>query len=394
MYIFVGCRSFSVIRPDPGLTDHRNWENLKAKPTPGMPTLSADITKPNCIQIAPWIPALDKTKLDLRHFDSLTSDSVKSNSPTSVEEMAISLQDVSTDGLEELTDSFQLNNSIDLGVVSSDLVARAPAVQKMLQPRPPLLMSRRRTSHVSCLETVEEAGNEDSCDELPSSINTRDILEKQVREQVAKNRASFWDNLSDVNSVSSSRSMDFKAGLGISSGLLKLRRSKSAATLLDTFTTSSRKKVQNTSSPVVPDIPEVDLDLPKGITQNGRGIGFNYALNAAAISNVSICSTTPRSCHGISLRCLFASFGRKKEEKINIPLESPVSAYDDDQDMTDIMMEFGVSAKDLSVPPTNETPELSQPRVLVQPNAYVPSFDMSSEVVADDPDATLRLVSS
>ena len=329
--------------------------------------------------------------MDLRYFDPPSSDSVKSNSPTPVEETAISFPDVPTYGTEEPTDSFQLSNSAELEIVLSHLVARAPAVQKMLQPRPPLLMTRRRTSHVSCLETVEETGNENSCDEPSSSINIQGTLEEQVREQVARNRASFWDNLSDAHSVSSSRSMDFKAGLGISSGFLKLRRSKSA-TLLETFTTNSRKKAQNASSPVVQDAPEVDLNLPKGITQNGRGIGFDYTLTAAALSNPSICSTTPRVCQGISLRRLFASSGRKKKEQQNHLLESPLSAYNDDQDMTDIMMELGVSAKDHFVPPTNETTELSEPGM--QSNPHVPSFNMSSEVAADDPNATLRLVSS
>lgn len=336
----------------------------------------------------------------MRYFDPATSgSSTKSITATLVEETAIPLPDQLHDGVGDQMDSFQLRDSTELEVVSSDLVAHAPAVQRMLQPRPHLLMTRRRASHISCLDTVEEAGNEDSCDEALSSTNIQDSiavqesLEEQVREQVAKNRASFWDNLSDVNSLSSSRSLDLKAGLGLSSpGLLRLRKSKSA-TLLEAFTASSRKKAQIAGSPVV---PELDLDLPKGITQKGRGIGFTYALNTAARSNTSICSTTPRACHSISLRRLFASFGRKKKQQMILPFESPISAYDDEEQGTaDIMMEFGVSAKDPCGPTTNETS--ISPQLLntgLRPHSYVPSFDMSREVVADDPDATLRLVSS
>ncbi|KAF8631356.1 hypothetical protein AX15_002441 [Amanita polypyramis BW_CC] len=60
-------------------------------------------------------------------------------------------------------------------------------------------------------------------------------------------------------------------------------------------------KMENTSDPNVQTLePEYeDFNFPPGIERIGNGIGYTYALPAASRSKLSVCSSVPRSCHGM-----------------------------------------------------------------------------------------------
>jgi hypothetical protein len=265
------------------------------------------------------------------------------------------------------------------------------------------------------LDAVVEAEDEDDLDEHRNAIDgasLKDRLEEQLREQVAKNRVSFWDTLSDERSLSSKHFLDFKDALGLFLPRPpKLRKPKSSA-LVDliastiSISNSSRKeqlknklkkRVQIDSSPVMmgpQDSPT--LDLPTGIIQTGQGIGFTYSLGSATLSKASICSTTPRSCHGLSWKG-FPRLARKRVGRVSagpIPEET-----DEDQEMVAVMKEIygstwslGMSAVNLSQPLAYASTSLPLSSTL-SPGLVTPEFAEADEAVAGDPDSTLRLVS-
>jgi hypothetical protein len=290
-------------------------------------------------------------------------------------------------------------------------------------PRSPAGAISRIRRHSSGLDVVMEAEEEEGLNEpqntmdLTNDTSLKDRLEEQLREQVAKNRASFWDTLSDEQSVSSGHSLGFKDALGLSPPRPhKLRKRKSSAlgalvgsngsvsdiSLKAQIKNKLKKRVQIVSSPVIvvpQDSPR--LDLPTGIVQTGQGIGFTYSLGSAALSKASICSTTPRSCHGLSLKTFPRLTGKRKQRGSQRSV-GRISSEAEDQEMVAVMKEIygstwslGMSAVDLSQPlvyTTTSSPLSStlSPGLLT-PEA--PEFAEADEAVAGDPDSTLRLVS-
>ena len=65
----------------------------------------------------------------------------------------------------------------------------------------------------------------------------------------------------------------------------------------------NNKPEQNIIKPLVQTILEYDdFDFPPGIERIGNGIGYTCSLPAANRSKLSICSSAPRSCHGMFWR--------------------------------------------------------------------------------------------
>ena len=277
-------------------------------------------------------------------------------------------------------------------------------------------ISRGARTCSTYLEAVAEA-DEDESDEPQNAIDgvdLKDRLEEQLREQVAKNRASFWDTLSDDQSLSSGHPLDFKDALGLSPRPHKLRKRKSSA-LVDRIASTisistivrkenikkKLKRVQIVGSPVMISPQESPmLDLPTGIVQTGHGIGFTYSLGPATLSKASICSTTPRTCHGLSLKG-FPKLARKTKRRVAPELASLET--DDDREMAAVMKEIygstwslGMSAVNLSQPLAYATASspLSSTLSPCSQLPETPEFTKAGEAIAGDPDNTLRLVSS
>jgi hypothetical protein len=297
-------------------------------------------------------------------------------------------------------------------------VQEAPGI---FQQRPAQVVSRGSRTHSTYLAAVAEA-DEDELNEprkAMDGIDLKDRLEEQLREQVAKNRASFWDTLSDDQSLSSEHSLDFKDALGLSlPHSHKLRKLKSPVLvdrIASTISISTiirkeqiknklRKRVQIASSPVTilpQDSPA--LNLPTGIIQTGHGIGFTYSLGSATLSKASICTTTPRTCHGLSLKG-FPKLARKMKRRVGSELASPASLETDDDRETEAIMKeiygstwsLGMSAVNLSQPLAYATASspLSSPLSPCSQLPDTPEFADADEAIAGDPGTTLRLVSS
>ncbi|KAG5642998.1 hypothetical protein DXG03_001775 [Asterophora parasitica] len=88
----------------------------------------------------------------------------------------------------------------------------------------------------------------------------------------------------------------------------RLRKSRSSIYPEQRFSTLSTTSLQNklrkktrSAKPVplqLKNLSSPALDLPEGVKQIGSGIGFTYSMPAAALSKASICTTTPKTCHG------------------------------------------------------------------------------------------------
>lgn len=71
---------------------------------------------------------------------------------------------------------------------------------------------------------------------------------------------------------------------------------------IDQRSKKDRKAITRSASQAVLESTKVEAEafnFPPGIERIGNGIGYTYALPAASRSGVSICSTVPRSCHGL-----------------------------------------------------------------------------------------------
>lgn len=360
------------------------------------------------------MPELDEDRVDLRYVGtpeatvqdiSVCPTSKYFNEPALASPMVSQTQnDVGSTVALPSTDEEQV-------IVSSRPMAltRAPR-----SPAGAIFRIRRHSSGLDVVMEAEEGLNEpQNTMDLTNGTSLKDRLEEQLREQVAKNRASFWDTLSDEQSVSSGHSLDLRDAVGLSPRPHKLRKQKSSAlgvlmgsnvsvsdiSLKAQIKNKLKKRVQIVSSPVIV-APQVSprLDLPTGIVQTGQGIGFTYSLGSATLSKASICSTTPRSCHGLFLKTFPRLTGKGKQRGSQRSV-GPISSEADDQEMVAVMKEIygstwslGMSAVNLSQPlayTTTSSPLSST----FSPILLTPEFAEADEAVAGDPDSTLRLVS-
>jgi len=132
--------------------------------------------------------------------------------------------------------------------------------------------------------------------ELVDGISTKDRM------------ALFWDKFdSDGESVSSVPFRDFRDALVLPSPRrCKLRKQRSSAmsqrfSIISTSTSTNklRKKLRPMSTALFTQSDPPSVELPTGIEQIGSGIGYIYNMPTAAHSKASICTTTPRTCHGM-----------------------------------------------------------------------------------------------
>jgi hypothetical protein len=372
-----------------------------------------------CLEV-PWAPEIDQNQL---HFFStqtaIGEDRPVSATPKDLKEVSLASpkmqNDVGTTVISPLQSAAE-ENTVD----SSRPRADTRKVPRIAQHSTPQAISRGIKRHSACLDVVLEADDEEGLDEarnavdLTDGVDLQNRLKVQLREQVAKNRASFWDTLSDEQSHSPQHSLDIKDALGLSPPRPhKLRKSKSFA-LVDRIASSISilrkeriknkliERVQIDSSPVMTS-PQGSpaLDLPTGIVQTGQGIGFNYALVPATLSKASICSITPRTCHGLSLKG-FSRLARKTKASIDQQgLTSPVhSENDEDREMMAVMKEIYGSTWSLGMSAVNVAQPLAYPTVNsplstlspgLQPSE-TPEFAEADEAIVGDPDTTLRLV--
>jgi hypothetical protein len=289
----------------------------------------------------------------------------------------------------------------------------------IFQQPPTQTISRGSRTRSAYLAAVAEA-DEDELDETQKTMDGtefKDRLAEQLREQVAKNRASFWDSLSDDQSFSSRHTLDFKDALSLSPPQSHKLRKPTSFALVDriasTISISTivrkeqiknklRKRVEIVSSPMIilpQDSPA--LNLPTGIIQMGHGIGFTYSLGPATLSKASICTITPRMCHGLSLKG-FPKLVRKAKRRVDSESASSASLeIDDDREMEATMKEIygsnwslGMSAVNLSQPLAYATASspLSSTLSPCSQLPDTPEFADADEAIAGDPDTTLRLV--
>jgi hypothetical protein len=76
------------------------------------------------------------------------------------------------------------------------------------------------------------------------------------------------------------------------------------------------KKIRSVHDLSVSGAERSGQDLPMGIEQRGKGIGFTFMVPAANHSNISICTTTPEACHGFFRRGF--SLGPRKDNQQGI----------------------------------------------------------------------------
>ncbi|KIM81748.1 hypothetical protein PILCRDRAFT_821098 [Piloderma croceum F 1598] len=374
----------------------------------------------------PWVPELDRNRVDLRYSD-VPSKAMRETSAAQPlnEPQARALDSLKTlrtqdDNDANITTRLPRSDADEHIIGTSRPTAHVQEALGIFQPPPTQIIPRGSGTRSTYLAAVAEA-DEDELDEPRKAIggiDFKDRLEEQLREQVAKNRASFWDTLSDDQSLSSRHSLDFKDALGLSAPQShKLRKPQSSALvdrIASTISISTivrkeqimnklRKRVQIVSSPVMilpQDSPA--LNLPTGIIQTGHGIGFTYSLGPATLSKASLCTTTPRTCHGLSLKG-FPKLVRKMKRRVGSELASPASLETDDDWETEAIMKeiygstwsLGMSAVNLSQPLAYATASspLSSTLSPCSQLPDTPEFADADEAIAGDPDTTLRLVS-
>ncbi|KAJ6631467.1 hypothetical protein B0H10DRAFT_495560 [Mycena sp. CBHHK59/15] len=149
------------------------------------------------------------------------------------------------------------------------------------------------------------------------AISSPTICELSPRERMAQ----FWEGLDEEEnnqSGSSVPSLELRDALKLALPCPplpvprphKLRKRQSASALPQTYSQSEqrfsifsatqatnklRKLRRPLSTPLIGKRPETIADLPKGVEQIGKGIGFTYKAPVASHSKPSICSTAPSS---------------------------------------------------------------------------------------------------
>lgn len=324
----------------------------------------------------------------------------------------------------ETTMTSPLQSAIEKQPARSWPTAHTRIGSRISQHFPGQAISRGSKRHSACLDVVLEADDErldepQNAEDIGVGTGLKNRLEEQLREQVAKNRVSFWDTLSDEQSHSSQHSLDFKDALRLSPSRPHKLRKRKYSTLADRIvsaislsTTACKERAKNkvTNRAHIVGTPDMvspqgsaRLDLPNGVVQTGQGIGFNYSLGPAALSKASLCSTTPRICHAMSLKGLPRLARKAKGTKgyVGEGSASPMPPETDhDKEMTAVMKEIygstwtlGMSAVNVSQPLAYAT--ASSPLSTLAPGSQIPGtpeFAEADEVVAGDPDTTLRLV--
>ncbi|KZP26049.1 hypothetical protein FIBSPDRAFT_928980 [Athelia psychrophila] len=270
-----------------------------------------------------------------------------------------------------------------------------------------------------------EGDNRDSLDprlsymsaDISDRMELHDSLEMQIREQVAQNRASFWDNLTDDESTSPATGtfLELEPVLRLPfPRRLQVRKRKSFASRLvsgisasainqkDRIKRKFRRHVQVVNSPASTTSLESsssrNVSLPCGTVQAGSGIGFTYNSRSTAISEASISTTAPRTCHGLFSAMSLPSMHRKRRTRERSSPDLDVT--EEDREMHAVMREIYGSRWSLEMsalgysPPfdtyscTPSSPTLDTP--FLSPEAA--EFLNVKEAVAGDPDATLRLL--
>jgi hypothetical protein len=283
---------------------------------------------------------------------------------------------------------------------------------------PPMIPSHEESSSKS-----EDEGN-DMKPDAPAQTMTTDTLENvqdlaedlRQREQAARDR--FWETLTlDEDLASPDHSMTFLDALDLSPSQSRPRKLHkkmslmSAHRIFSTLSESSlhvpnklRKKLRPSSTPTLLPRTFPSIDLPNGIEQLGHGIGYKYNLLSASRSGVSV--STPHACRRLFSGNLPIGLGLgigKTKRHPKVIQESD----DEDGDVIEITSDpyghpcglgLGMSGPHITSPlaftpaTTTEITNSPESEVLATPDAI--EFTETREAKTDDPNVTLRLVSS
>jgi hypothetical protein len=287
-------------------------------------------------------------------------------------------------------------------------------------------------------EQVNDLSQSKPCAEVPmhSALTLNDLPpdNRTVGVNSRDRMALFWEMLdSERRSISSVPSLDYTDTMAVQPR--KLRKTRSSIYPEQRFSTLStlslqnklRKKRKSSSGLLVPQekLKPQTVHFPKDIEQIGSGIGFTYTMPVAARSKASICTTTPRSCHGmfhgrlagLGLGLRFRNGKAKANRKRALSL-TPSQNQGDNQGSPTFMQDFGGSSWSLVLPamlpvqvevespmpstasnsPISDTGPLTPEGV----NYELPTAsgkggfedDMAHEVKDGETGTTLRLVSS
>lgn len=243
--------------------------------------------------------------------------------------------------------------------------------------------------------------------------------------------ALFWEMLdSERRSISSVPSLDYTDATAARPR--KLRKTRSSIYPEQRFSTLStlslqdrlRKKWKPSNGlPLSREIQKPPgVHFSQDIKQIGSGIGFTYTMPVATLSKASICTTTPRSCHGmfhgrvsgLGLRLPFGSSKTKVKGRRAPPSLTASRNQDDNDGSPTFMQDFGGSSWSLvspaMLPPSHdvESPRLTTTSIspISDAGPLTPEgvdYELSEnggledkvahEAKDGDPGTTLRLIS-
>lgn len=363
------------------------------------------------IHEVPWVPELDDNRLDLRYFDKPIT-RVEGGHISS----ALNMPTLSSPPVSQTQDSFSES------LIKSELQAvKSFSMLTRPVPRIPRPISVRTTfrgnkKHTACLDVVVEVQDEDgpyeprTAMDLSNGVDFEGRLEEQLREQVANNRASFWDTLSNDVSDDSGNFLDFKDALHMPERRpQKLRKRKpstlavgrvasvmprSTAKRAEQFKNKLWKKVRilGSLSPMAPQ-DSYSLNFPTGIVQTGHGIEYTCNLDTPTASTTSACAKNPPACNRW-LPNRFLSRSQKAQQHLGQEFERPTTLdTEEDREIVAIMKEiYGNSWS-----PEMSTVDLSLPLASAVDPPHIFSSSLvalaeSIEVMSGDLNTTLRLV--
>lgn len=209
---------------------------------------------------------------------------------------------------------------MELAISNLDLTLEMPICEKPL-PRPPSSTPSEKTERpsrtvrrsewfTSSVNILDVAGDSEAGPTSESKLEGQDNLLHHDKDQRMK---LFWDLLdaeqdTQATSVpadelsntltyftSRPRRICKRRSSAFPSSHLPLWRSS-----IEVSSTRLNKPDQTAIKPQVQTILEYeDFNFPPGIERIGNGIGYTYSIPAASRSKLSICSSVPRSCHGM-----------------------------------------------------------------------------------------------
>ncbi|KAF8341728.1 kinase-like domain-containing protein [Amanita rubescens] len=191
---------------------------------------------------------------------------------------------------------------MELAISNLDLTLEVPNYEKPL-PKPPSEYPSVRRSEwfTSSVNILEVAGNSEAG---PTSES------KQLHNDKDQRMKLFWDLLdAEQDTQATSVPADELANTLTYFTSRPRRTSKCRSSVFpsphlplwrSSIEVSSTRLNKPAIKPQVQTILEYeDFNFPPGIERIGNGIGYTYSLPAASRSKLSICSSVPRSCHGM-----------------------------------------------------------------------------------------------